>query len=168
MVGERAEVTRISEIRRRPGRIIRPPPLKDGFQGVAVIPAKVLRIEDSLVEVRRVLGTEANDGCCALIGFPEFVKFSTFPGGIEFYDTDSTRPSPRKPDETLIAPMTWVKKWYFSIFQQGDKLMGRYINKKDDHNGLPTLEQPIRDPETRIGKYTFRTFTETIIFEERP
>jgi hypothetical protein len=101
-------------------------------------------------ELARRLG-ELDQMLYTRLCFPRKVKFSSYPDGMEFYDLKSRRAVPWTPGETLAETESWVRSWYFSVFETSPgRLVGRYIDREHpdfiDGRRLGSLEQVLKDP----------------------
>jgi hypothetical protein len=95
---------------------------------------------------------------------------SVFKGGLEMYDQDTKPPDKRPERETLYHVEKWVDFWYLSVYEDGEtgRIVGRYINKDPGKRSKPVLEQPVRDSKARIGRYSLKSFAETVMHGEEP
>jgi hypothetical protein len=136
--------------RPRLDRLMAPP---DSIAKIIAVPPKTISVHSAMRELARVLG-DIDPMLYTRLGFHRKVRCSTYPEGVEFYDLKSRRAEPWAPGETLEQVDSWVRLWYFSVFETGSGiLMGRYIDRDHpdvlDGMRLPSLEHQIRDPNSR-------------------
>lgn len=136
---------------------------------MSILPGRILAKEDAICELERILGYEVRETNLFFLGIPDRVMCHAFPGGVELSDLSSRRLLPGHPAERLIDVGQWVEGWYFSVFWRGDAIIGRFISK----DGLYTLacrslEQFVRDPHSRYGKFTLASFIDTLIYGDPP
>lgn len=143
--------------RPRLGRLMAPP---DSIAKIIAVPPKTISVHSAMRELARALG-DIDPMLYTRLGFYRKVRCSNYPDGVEFYDLKSMRPEPRIPGETMAEIDSWVRLWYFSVFETGRGiLMGRYIDRDhpDAQDGLrlSSLEHPIRDANfSQIGIESF-------------
>jgi len=134
---------------------------------VLPLPPKKLTSSEAIRELKRLLGSEGDNHSLVFLEFPDMVNSYVFPGGVEFYDVKTVRPSEIRPDEILEDVNSWVNCWYLSVFENNGKLIGRYINR-DFPKGPRVIERPILDPEAGIENYTVDSFLEAVIHGDSP
>jgi hypothetical protein len=142
--------------------------LSNHDSSLVMLPDKLITAEHAIDKLRVVLPDDVNYFTHLELDFPPEVRFRSIPGGIEFYDAESLRPKPFHLDETLPEILPWVKRWYLSVFQQFGKLMGRFFSESYQGGRQVSIEQPIKDPSARIGKYSLAAFIESIVHGESP
>lgn len=130
------------------------------------IPPKTITAEEAVNALRKLFPDDVTTTTHLELRFPDKVKFYSFPYGVEFFDMHSERPQPIHPDETL-KDLEWVKHWYFAVFRRGDMIIGRFIDRSLSHPWIP-LEQPLYHPTARYGRYSLRSFIETMVYGDPP
>jgi len=121
----------------------------DGIAKILAVPPKIISVNSAMKELSRILG-QTDPMVYTRLGFPRKVNFSSYPDGIEFYDPRSRRTCPRTPGESIQEVDSWVKSWYFSVFEAGPGLLtGRYIDRTHpdfiDGRRRGSLEHVIKD-----------------------
>lgn len=133
-----------------------------------VKPPQLMSDKEAIEVLKRFLPNEVTGFTASELRFPPELHVLLHPGGVEFTDTESIRPCFPHPDESLDEISAWVKHWHFAVFRKGNKLVGRYIDKEFPGEDCEPFEQPLRDPDSRYGKYNLTAFVERIVFGEGP
>jgi hypothetical protein len=133
------------------------------------MPVKTLEKHEALEELGRIVGPDEMTPNVFFLAFPDTVRSSAFPGGVEFYDMETERPSGRHAEESMLDIGRWVTGWYLSVFEKGDLLICRYINNDPACTlACRVLQQPVYDPSARYRKYTLESFIDTLIYGDPP
>lgn len=130
-------------------------PAPEGLAKILAVPPKTLSVHAAMRELAKIIAP-LDHSVYTRLGFHRKVKFSSYPEGVEFYDLSSKRPEPRAPGETLANVDSWVRLWYFSVFDSGKGvLVGRYIDRNHpdflDGHRLGLLEHEITRPGLSPG-----------------
>ncbi len=135
---------------------------------VIVRPPQLMSSTEAIEVLKRFLPNEVGHLTESELRFPPELNVLLHPDGVEFTDIESIRPCFPHPEESLEEISDWVKHWHFAVFKKGNKLMGRFIDKAFPLDECEPFEQPLKDPDSRYGKYNLTAFIERIVFGEGP
>ncbi len=99
------------------------------------------------------------------LGAPKDLMLSLVDGGVEIFDSGSSRSRPFSPTDSDLG---WVGSFYIGVYEDGGRIMCRYLNREPGRRALSSLEQPVHDPSSRMGKFTMDSFIESVIFGDEP
>jgi len=108
-----------------------------GEAGVLKLPSislspKIISRKEAEAELSKYLGDQLTYSFIEAAGIPDRMKFAKTRNGIEFYDTESKRPTTTYDFAQIEEPKDvgeWLKGWYFAILRKGEKTIARLYDR---------------------------------------
>lgn len=94
---------------------------------VILLPAREVRLKEAAEKIGSILGKKVTETELLFLNFPEKPKMALLPGGVEFYDQESRRPSVPREGESMDDLLGWVAHFYFSVHKRDGMMLGRLI-----------------------------------------
>ncbi len=148
-----------------PPREHRRPPLDEAPGALVPLPAKEVGHHEAAAALSSIGVMGVRPTALAELGAPQKLMLSKIEGGYEIHDLGSRRASPFSRAEPTPD---WVRSFYLAVFEDGGRLLCRYLNREPGRRALGSLEQPVFDPAERAGRFSLDSFIETVIFGDPP